>query len=286
MLTITKPADRELLLTRTFNAPRELVFKVMTDPALISKWWGPRAYATRVDKMDFRPGGQWRFLHRGPDGNEYGFNGVYREITPPERLVYTFEFEGMPGHVSTEHVTFEEHDGKTTIKNRVVFDSVEDRDGMLNSGMETGATETMDRLEELIATMQEQVALATEGLRTSALAEVATTALSVMASLLARRERVLARTIRLGASEKRAFRRAVRENSALGWSHNHMHPHPQRDITRLAARFSVKRRARARLRTNFRASTRSRRAACLVSGISQYPPGDFSRQPRISHRQE
>ena len=104
--------------------------------------------------MDFRPGGQWRFLHRGPDGNEYGFNGVYREIAPPERLVYTFEFEGMPGHVSTEHVTFEEHDGKTTIKNRVVFDSVEDRDGMLNSGMETGATETMDRLEELIATMQ------------------------------------------------------------------------------------------------------------------------------------
>jgi uncharacterized protein YndB with AHSA1/START domain len=139
------------VLTRTFDAPRALVFETMTDPALVPKWWGPRGYTTVVDKMDLRPGGQWRFVQGLPDGRQTGFRGVYREITPPERIVYTFEWEGLPGHVSTETVTFEERDGRTTLVNTVRFDSVEDRDGMLRSGMEKGASETMDRLEALLA---------------------------------------------------------------------------------------------------------------------------------------
>ena len=96
-----------------------------------------------------RPGGEWRFVHKGPEG-ETAFRGVYREIVPPERLVYTFEWEGLPGHVSTEQVTFDEKNGRTTMTNTVRFDSKEDRDGMLRSGMDRGAAETMDRLEALL----------------------------------------------------------------------------------------------------------------------------------------
>jgi len=150
-LTLTVVSDREIVLTRTFDAPRSLVFKTMTDPALIPKWWGPRGSTTIVDKMDVRPGGEWRYIHNMANGGQTGFRGVYREVTPPERLVYTFEWDGMPGHVQTETITFEERNGKTTLVNRVRFDSVEDRDGMLKSGMEKGATETMDRLAELLA---------------------------------------------------------------------------------------------------------------------------------------
>ena len=110
----------------------------------------PHGFTTIVDKMDMRPGGEWRFIHKTPNGDT-AFRGVYREIVPPERLVYTFEWEGLPGHISTETVTFVEQDGKTTLINRARFDSVEDRDGMLRSGMEKGATETMDRLAALLA---------------------------------------------------------------------------------------------------------------------------------------
>jgi uncharacterized protein YndB with AHSA1/START domain len=149
-LTLSLPSDREIVLTRTFDAPRALVFKTMTDPALIPKWWGPHGTTTIVEKMDARPGGEWRFRVTTPDSQGTSFYGVYREINPPERLVYTFEWEGMPGHISTETVAFDERDGRTTVTNTVRFDSVEDRDGMLHSGMEKGATETMDRLAALL----------------------------------------------------------------------------------------------------------------------------------------
>ncbi len=102
--------------------------------------------------MDFRPGGAWRFVQRGPDGTEHAFRGVYREIAPPGRLVYTFEFEGMPGHEALETRTFVEQDGKTKLTSTVLFESVEDRDGMLQSGMEGGAAETWDRLAEHVRT--------------------------------------------------------------------------------------------------------------------------------------
>jgi len=129
-------------MTRGFDAPRRLVFHAYTDPNVIPHGWGPRIFTTTVDKMDVKPGGLWRFVQRGPDGAEYAFNGEYREIVPRKRLVYTFEFEGMPGHVLLETVTFEEHAGKTTVKVRALFDSVEGRDGMLQSGMEDGAAAT------------------------------------------------------------------------------------------------------------------------------------------------
>jgi uncharacterized protein YndB with AHSA1/START domain len=144
------PSDREVVITRIFNAPRELVFKASTDPDLIPQWWGPKRFATTVEKMDLNPGGVWRFIQRDKDGNQYAFNGVYREIVPPEREVHTFEFEGMPGHVILETSMFKEFEGKTKLTVTDLFQSVEDRDGMFRSGMKEGATESMDRLEEIV----------------------------------------------------------------------------------------------------------------------------------------
>jgi uncharacterized protein YndB with AHSA1/START domain len=119
-------------------------------PDLIPQWWGPKRFTTKVEKMDVNPGGVWRFIQHDQDGNEYAFNGVYREIVPPEREVHTFEFEGMPGHVILETSTFKEFEGKTKLTVTDLFQSVEDRDGMFKSGMKEGATESMDRLEEIV----------------------------------------------------------------------------------------------------------------------------------------
>ena len=146
-----EPGKQEIVMTRTFDAPRDLVFETMTDPNLIPQWWGPRYLTTTVAEMDLRPGGRWRYLQRDPQGNEHAFHGVYHDITAPERLVFTFEYEGVPGHVLLDTVTLEEVDGKTRLTDQSVFQSVADRDGMVQSGMESGATETMDRLEELLA---------------------------------------------------------------------------------------------------------------------------------------
>ena len=151
--SMTVPSDREILITRELAAPRRLVFEAWTRPEHVARWWGPRGYTLEVCEIDLRPGGAWRFVQRAPDGSEYGFRGEYREIVPPERLAYTFEFDGMPGHVSLETITLEERDGRTMVTNRVLFDSVEDRDGMLASGMEQGMREKLDRLAELLATM-------------------------------------------------------------------------------------------------------------------------------------
>jgi uncharacterized protein YndB with AHSA1/START domain len=151
--TLTTPSEREIVMSRIFDAPRELVFKAHTDPKLIPLWWGQRSATTIVDKMDVRPGGEWRFVQREADGTEYGFKGIFREIVPPERIVQTFEFEGMPGHIVTDTITLEEVDGKTRVTTTSLFDTVEDRDGMLNSGMESGANESWDRLAELLATL-------------------------------------------------------------------------------------------------------------------------------------
>jgi uncharacterized protein YndB with AHSA1/START domain len=150
--TVTaEPGKQEVLITRTFDAPRELVFKTFTNPKLIPQWWGP---GTIVDQMDVRPGGSWRFVQHDENGNEYGFHGVYHDITSPERVVNTFEFEGMPGHVLMETVTFSEENGKTTLRNLSVFQSVDDRDGMLMSGMEEGANASLNRFEALLANVR------------------------------------------------------------------------------------------------------------------------------------
>jgi uncharacterized protein YndB with AHSA1/START domain len=138
-LFIPTPTEREIVITRHFDAPRELVFKACTDPNLIQQWWEPKRFTTTIiDKMDVRPGGIWRFVQRAPGGNKYVFNAMYHEVVPPERLVYTFEFEGMPGHVALETVTFEEHDGKTKLTDKLLFQTVEDRDMMFKSGIEQG----------------------------------------------------------------------------------------------------------------------------------------------------
>jgi uncharacterized protein YndB with AHSA1/START domain len=149
-MTVTTPSDREIVLTRVFDAPRDLVFEAHTSCEHMSRWWGPRRYEVSSCEMDFRPGGAWRIVHRGADGTEHGFRGEFREIVRPERIVWTFEYEGMPGHVSVDTLTLQERDGKTSLTATSVFDSVEDRDGMLQSGMQEGAAETWDRLAEYL----------------------------------------------------------------------------------------------------------------------------------------
>jgi uncharacterized protein YndB with AHSA1/START domain len=151
--TFTMPSDREVVMTRVFDAPRALLWKAYTDPSLIQKWWGPRRYSTVVEKMDVRPGGVWRIVNRGVDGAEYWFNGVFSEVVKPERLVRTFEFEGAPGHIMVETTTFDELEGKTNVTVTSLFKTKEDRDGMVASGMRDGATESMDRLAGLLKEM-------------------------------------------------------------------------------------------------------------------------------------
>lgn len=148
--------QRAIIMSRVFDAPRELVWRVVTDPALIPEWWGPHNMTTVVDKMDVRVGGEWRYINTDPEGNEYAFNGIYKELQPPERMTYTFEFEPMAGHIALETVTLEAlPDGKTRIVTSTTYDSVEDVEGVVQSGMEAGATETWDRLEELLVKVSE-----------------------------------------------------------------------------------------------------------------------------------
>jgi uncharacterized protein YndB with AHSA1/START domain len=153
-LKVTLPSDREILMVRTFDAPRRVVFEALSKCEHLKHWWGPRKYELTKCELDFRPGGRWRFVQRGPDGDEHAFRGEIREIVPNERVVQTFEYEGFPGHISVETLTLTERDGRTTWTTRSVFDSKEDRDGMLQSGMETGANETMDRLEQYLPELQ------------------------------------------------------------------------------------------------------------------------------------
>ena len=145
-----EPGKQELFITRQFDAPRAAVFAAFTDAEAIAKWWGPRQYTTIVDKFEPRPAGSWRFLNREADGTEYGFHGVIHELTPNERIVQTFEYEGWAGHCALDSLTFEDFEGGTILRGQSVFQSVEDRDGMIESGMETGASESYERLEEYL----------------------------------------------------------------------------------------------------------------------------------------
>lgn len=151
--TFSQPGARELQMTRVFDAPRELVWDAYTKREHISRWWGQRDSETIVDKQDARPGGEWRYVQKGQDGAEYGFHGEFLEVSPPDKLVYTFEFEGMPGHVVTDSLVFEEVDGKTRIVSTSTFVTEEDLQGMVASGMESGANESWERLAELLATL-------------------------------------------------------------------------------------------------------------------------------------
>lgn len=151
---IAEPGQSNTTVIRLFDAPRELVYKAWTDPEAIPEWWGPAYLTTTVERMEVRKGGIWRFIQRDAEGNEYAFNGVYHEALAPERLILTWEFEGLPGHVLMEIVTFEEvPGGKTKVTDTSVFQSVADRDGMLQSGAEEGLV-MFDRFADLLAKRQ------------------------------------------------------------------------------------------------------------------------------------
>jgi uncharacterized protein YndB with AHSA1/START domain len=150
--TITaEPGLPYIDITREFDASRDLLFRAFTEPDLLARWLGPRRLTTTVERYDVRDGGAWRYIQRDTDGTEFGFHGVFHGTPTPEGLVQTFEFEGAPGHVSLDAITFEEHDGRTTVRGHTVFQSVQDRDAMVEAGMEHGVDEGYDRLEELLA---------------------------------------------------------------------------------------------------------------------------------------
>jgi len=148
--TITaEPGKQELFITREFDAPRELVFKAHTDPKLYVQWLGPRGYEMNLETFEPVSGGRYRYIHKDKDGNEFGFHGTFHEISL-ERMIQTFEFEGFPGHVSLDSMTLEELPGdRTKITVQSVFQSVSDRDGIIQSGMERGVTEGYERLDEI-----------------------------------------------------------------------------------------------------------------------------------------
>ncbi len=138
-------------MSREFDAPRDVVFRAHTDPDLLVQWLGPRRLKMVIDRYDVRDGGAWRYTHRDEDGSEYGFHGVFHGTPSPDGMVQTFEFEGAPGHVSLDSITLEDRDGRTMLRGHSVFQSVADRDAMIESGMEGGLNEGYDRLDELIA---------------------------------------------------------------------------------------------------------------------------------------
>ncbi|HVQ58393.1 MAG TPA: SRPBCC family protein [Solirubrobacterales bacterium] len=149
---LSTPGEREIHVERIFEAPRERVFAAYTDPELIPQWWGPYGTTTVVDEFEPRAGGRWRFVSQDSGGDEAAFRGVFREVVAPERIVWTFEWEGMPGHVSVETSRFEDlGDGRTKVIADTVFHTGAERDGMLDSGMERGMNETFARLDELLA---------------------------------------------------------------------------------------------------------------------------------------
>ena len=153
-LTVTLPSDREVALERAFDAPRHLVFEAFTKAEHLRHWWGLFEGSTMtVCEIDARPGGAWRMVLRGADGDENGFRGEFREFVPPERLSWTFEWEGLPGHISVDTMNFSEHDGVTTVRGVTRFDSVEDRDGMVASGMESGAAASYDVLDKYLTSI-------------------------------------------------------------------------------------------------------------------------------------
>lgn len=149
--TVTTPTDRTIRVEREFDAPRDRVYAVYTDPELIPAWWGPRATTVTVEEMDVRVGGRWRFSVVASDGSATGFQGAYRDIVPGERIVQTFEWDGMPGYVSVETATFLDLGARTRVVTESLFFTTEERDGMLQSGMEGGLQETYERLDEVLA---------------------------------------------------------------------------------------------------------------------------------------
>lgn len=154
---IAEPGKQEILFEREFDAPRELVFEAFTDQNLYVQWIGPRGYKTKIETFEPKNGGSWRFIQKDSEGNEFAFHGVYHEVTVPERIIGTFEWEGLPekGHVILQTTRFEELTPiRTNMIDQSVFQNVEDRDGMMQTGMEEGVNDSYNRLDELLKKMQ------------------------------------------------------------------------------------------------------------------------------------
>ena len=151
-VTVTTPSDREIRIERIFNAPRERVWGAFTDPKLVAQWWG-RGNKLVIERMQVERGGHWRYVEHAPDG-VHGFEGRYREVARPERLVSTFEWDGMPGYVAINTSTFEDlGDGRTKLVTTCLFHTTQERDGMLKSGMEQGLEQSYAALDKLLASL-------------------------------------------------------------------------------------------------------------------------------------
>ena len=148
-----EPGKQELFITREFDAPRELVYKAHIDPKLYVQWLGPHGYEMILEEFEPVNGGKYRYVHKDKDGNEFGFRGTFHDMSI-DNMVQTFEFEGYPGHVSLDCMMLEELPGnrtKSTIHS--VFQSISDRDGMIQNRMEKGVTEGYERLDEILKAM-------------------------------------------------------------------------------------------------------------------------------------
>jgi uncharacterized protein YndB with AHSA1/START domain len=149
MTKITTPSDREIRAERIVNATRDRVWRAYTDPALVAQWWG-RGNRLDIERMEVERGGHWRYLEHSSKGPQ-GFEGRYREVTPPERFVRSFEWDGMPGHVAIETVTLVDlGDGRTKIVITMLMHTTEERDGFLNSGMQGGMDAAFAALDRLL----------------------------------------------------------------------------------------------------------------------------------------
>jgi len=148
---VTTPGEREIHIERIFDAPRERVWQAFTDPTQVAQWWG-RGNRLDIERLEVERGGHWRFVEHAPDGSAHGFEGRFREVTPPERLVQTFEWDGMPGYVAVNTAVFEDlGDGRTKVVTTSLFHTREERDGMVESGMEGGLNQSYEALDRLLA---------------------------------------------------------------------------------------------------------------------------------------
>lgn len=149
-----EPGMPLIIITREFDAPRDLVFRALTDPQLLVRWLGPRDLTLTVDHYEPRDGGRWRYVHSDPQGNAYGFHGVFHGDPSPEAIVQTFEFEGARGHVKLDTTTLAQHGARTLVRTVSAFPAVADRDAMIASGMERGVRDSDERLAGLLAALQ------------------------------------------------------------------------------------------------------------------------------------
>ncbi|HEX6806603.1 MAG TPA: SRPBCC family protein [Gemmatimonadaceae bacterium] len=149
---VTTPAERQIRIERVFDAPRDRVWRAFTDPEQVAQWWGGDRGRLVIERMEVARGGHWRYVEHMPNGTSEGFEGRYRDVAPPERMVRTFEWDGMPGHVMVETMTLEDlGDGRTRLVTTTLFHTNEERDGMIQSGMEQGVNQSYAALDALLA---------------------------------------------------------------------------------------------------------------------------------------